>query len=59
MLRERSFVLAGRSFQILGPETLNDLSHYLYVIVLVLGMHSCPDVVIATVSGIDEIAIGI
>ena len=33
--------LAGRSFQIVGPETLNDLGPN--VIVLVLGMYSCPD----------------
>ena len=36
LLREKSFNLAGRSFQIVGPETLNDLGPN--VIVLVLGM---------------------
>ena len=41
LLKEESFNLAGRSFQIVGPETLNDLG--LNVIVLVLGMYSCPD----------------
>ena len=41
LLREESFNLAGRSFQIVGPETLNDLGPN--VIVLVLGMYSCPD----------------
>ena len=41
LLREESFNLAGRSFQIVGPETLNDLDPN--VIVLVLGMNSCPD----------------
>ena len=38
---EESFNLAGRSFQIVGPETLNDLGSN--VIVLVLGMYSCSD----------------
>ena len=47
LLREESFNLAGRSFQTVGPETLNDLGPI--VIVLVLGMYSCPDV--ATVFG--------
>ena len=37
-LREGSFILTGRSFQIVGPETLNDLGPN--VIVLVLGMYS-------------------
>ena len=41
LLREEFFYLAGRSFQIVGPETLNDLGSN--VIVLVLGMYSCPD----------------
>ena len=35
LLIEESFNLAGRSFQIVGPETLNDLGPN--VIVLVLG----------------------
>ena len=35
MLKDGSFILAGRSFQIVGPETLNDLGPN--VIVLVLG----------------------
>ena len=38
---EESFNLAGRSFQTVGPETLNDLVPN--VIVLVFGMYSCPD----------------
>ena len=41
LFREESFNLAGRSFQIVGPETLND--HGPKVIVLVLVMYSCPD----------------
>ena len=43
LLRQESVNLAGRSFQTVGPETLNDLGPN--VIVLVLGMYSCPDVV--------------
>ena len=56
LLREESFNLAGRSFQIVGPETLNDLGPN--VIVLVLGMYSCPDVADRNClrPGIDEIA---
>ena len=56
LLREGSFILTGRSFQIVGPETLNDLGPN--VIVLVLGMYSCPDIVDCNCSwpGIDEIA---
>ena len=42
LLIEESFKLAGRSFYTVGPETLNDLGPN--VIVLVLGMYSCPDV---------------
>ena len=42
MLKEGSFILGGRSLQIVGPETLTDLG--LNVIVLVLGMYSCPEV---------------
>ena len=41
LLGEESFNVAGRSFQIVGPETLNDLGPN--VIVLVFGMYSCPD----------------
>ena len=41
LLREESFNLAGRSFQIVGPETLNDIGPI--VIVLVLGIYICPD----------------
>ena len=41
LLREESFNLAGRSFQIVRPETLNNLGPN--VIVLILGMYSCPD----------------
>ena len=41
LLREESFNLAGRSFQIVESETLNNLGSN--VIVLVLGMYSCPD----------------
>ena len=37
-----SFILAGRSFQIVGLQTLNDLGPN--VTVLVLGMYSCPEV---------------
>ena len=57
LLREGSFNLAGRSFQIVGPESLNDLGPN--VIVLVLGMYSCPDVADRNCLrlGIDEIAI--
>ena len=57
LLREESFNLAGRSFQIVGPETLNDLGPN--VIVLVLGMYSCPDAADLNClrPGIDEIAI--
>ena len=38
----RSFILAGRSFQIVGQQTLNDLGPN--ITVLVLGMYSCPEV---------------
>ena len=57
LLREESFNLAGRSFQTVGPETLNDLGPN--VIVLVLGMYSCPDVADRNClrPGIDEIEI--
>ena len=57
LLREESFNLAGRSFQIVGPETLNDFGPN--VIVLVLGMYSCPDAADRNClrPGIDEIAI--
>ena len=41
-LNDGSFILAGRSFQIVGPQTLNDLGPN--VTVLVLGMYSCPEV---------------
>ena len=41
MLKDGSFIIAGRSFQIVGPETLNDLGPN--VIVLVLGLYSCPE----------------
>ena len=41
-LKDGSFILAGRSFQIAGPQTLNDLGPS--VTVLVLGMYSCPEV---------------
>ena len=41
-LNDGSFILAGRTFQIVGPQTLNDLGPN--VTVLVLGMHSCPEV---------------
>ena len=41
-LKDGSFILAGRSFQIVGPQTLNDLGPN--VTVLVLGMYSCPEV---------------
>ena len=41
LFSKESFNLAGRSFQIVGPETLNDLGPN--VIVLVLGIYSCPD----------------
>ena len=37
-----SFILAGRSFQIVGPQTLNDLGPN--VTVLILGMYSCREV---------------
>ena len=58
LLREESFNLAGRSFQIVGPETLNDLGPP-KVIVLVLGMYNCPDVADRNClrPGIDEITI--
>ena len=54
---EESFNLAGKSFQTVGPETLNDLGQN--VIVLVLGMYSCPDVADRNClrPGIDEIEI--
>ena len=57
LLREGSFILAGRSLQIVGPETLN--AFVPNVIVLVLGMYSCPDVADRNCLrlGIDEIAI--
>ena len=42
LLREGSFILAGRSFQIVRPETLNDLGPN--VMVLIFGMYSCLDV---------------
>ena len=41
-LNDGSFIQAGRSFQIVGPQTLNDLGPN--VTVLVLGMYSCPEV---------------
>ena len=41
-LKDGSFILAGSSFQIVGPQTLNDLGPN--VTVLVLGMYSCPEV---------------
>ena len=41
-LKDGYFILAGRSFQIAGPQTLNDLGRN--VTVLVLGMYSCPEV---------------
>ena len=41
-LKDGSFILSGRSFQIVGPQTLNDLGPN--VAVLVLGMYSCPEV---------------
>ena len=57
LLREESFNLAGRSFQLVGSETLNELGPN--VIVLVLGMYSCPDAADRNClqPGIDEIAI--
>ena len=57
LLIEESFNLACRSFQTEGPETLNDLGPN--VIVLVLGMYSCPDVADRNClrPGIDEIEI--
>ena len=56
LLRGESFNLAVRSFQIVGPESLNDLGPN--VIVLVLGMCSCPDAADRNClrPGIDEIA---
>ena len=56
-LKDGSFILAGRSFQIVGPETLNDLGPN--VIVLVLGMYSCPEVADRNClrPGIEEITI--
>ena len=41
-LKYGSFILAGSSFQIVGPQTLNGLGPN--VTVLVLGMYSCPEV---------------
>ena len=41
-LKDGSFILSGSSFQIVGPQTLNDLGPN--VTVLVLGMYSCPEV---------------
>ena len=41
-LKDGSFILAGRSFQIVEPRTLNDLGPN--VTVLVPGMYSCPEV---------------
>ena len=57
LLIEESFKLAGKSFQTVGPETLNDLGPN--VIVLVLGMYSCFDVADRNCPrpGIDEIEI--
>ena len=57
LFREESSNLAGRSFQIVGPETLNVLGPN--VIVLVLEMYSCPDAADRNClrPGIDEIAI--
>ena len=46
LLKEESFNLTGRTFQIVGTETLNDLGPN--VIVLVLGMYSCPDNQVST-----------
>ena len=56
LLREESFNLAGRSFKIVGSETLNGLDPN--VIVLVLGMYSCPDAADRNFirPGIEEIA---
>ena len=48
-LKDGSFILAGRSFQIAGPQTLNDLRPN--VTVLVLGMYSCPEVADRNFSG--------
>ena len=47
--------MAGRSFQTVGPETLNELGQN--VIVFVLEMYSCPDVADRNClrPGIDEI----
>ena len=41
MLKDESFILARRSFQMDGPQTLNDLGSN--VTALVLGMYSCPE----------------
>ena len=41
-LKDGSFILAGSSFQIVGPQILNDLGPN--VTVLVLRMYSCPEV---------------
>ena len=41
-LKDGSFILAGCSFQIVGPQTLNDLGPN--VTVRVLGMYSCHEV---------------
>ena len=41
-LKDGSFILAGRSFQMVGPDTLIDLGPK--VTVLVLGMYSFPEV---------------
>ena len=56
LLREESFKLAGRSFQNVGPETLNDVVPN--VIVLVLGMYNSPVAADRNClrPGIDEIA---
>ena len=47
-LKDGSFILAGSLFQIVGPQTLNDLGPN--VTVLVLGMYSCPEVADRVVS---------
>ena len=41
-LKDGYFILAGSSFQIVGPQTLNDLGPN--VTVMVLGMYSYPEV---------------
>ena len=41
-LKDGSFILTGRSFQIVGPQTLNDLGPHVTGLVLI--MYSCPEV---------------